>query len=237
MRLAVWCGLLSAPVTQVPFYSVFTVSTGALCVSARVFRNESQEIIFDDFDAVCQLSACMFSSAPCSQGEGMVGSWCGKQCVKSSRSCHVSVGLMQHSDRWVLHRSAPLPCLYAGGVSVCTGLCQLTLICLISTSKSLTSPHANKHIQSSFKPKPLSNTCLISRGPERRCIMHLKKCSAPALQAERSLLPGFYVIALTFSGGRERLPPQHTEVCVSLWAVNRARYCRLGMYTVLLTLP
>lgn len=168
--------------------------------------------------------------------KGKAGSWCGKQCVKSSRSCHVSVGLMQHSDRWVLHRSAPLPCLYAGGVSVCTGLCQLTLICLISTSKSLTSPHANKHIQSSFKPKPLSNTCLISRGPERRCIMHLKKCSAPALQAERSLLPGFYVIALTFSGGRERLPPQHTKVCVSLWAVNRARYCRLGMYTVLLTL-
>lgn len=133
--------------------------------------------------------------------KGKAGSRRRNQRVKSSRSCHAPVGLMQHSAWWVLHRSAPLPCLYAGGVSVCTGLCQLTLICLISTSKSLTSPHANKHIQSSFKPKPLSNTCLISRGPERRFIMHLKKCPAPALQAESSLLPGFYVIALTFSGG------------------------------------
>lgn len=114
----------------------------------------------------------------------------------------------------MLRGSAPLPCLYAGGVSVCTGLCQLTLICLISTSKSLTSPHANKHIQSSFKPKPLSNTRLISRGPARQFIMHLKKCPAPASQAENSLLPGFYVITLTFSGGWEQLPPQQTEVCV-----------------------
>lgn len=172
-----------------------------------------------------------------SRGRLIAGSWRRKQCLKSSRSCHAPFSRMQHSAWRVLHRSVPLPCLYAGGVSVCTGLCQLTLICLISTSKSLTSPHANKHIQSSFKPKPLSNTCLISSGPERRFIMHLKKCPAPALQAESSLLPGFYVIALTFSGGRERLPPQQTEVCVSLWAVNAARYCRLGMYTVLIHCP
>lgn len=28
------------------------------------------------------------------------------------------------------------------------------------------------------------------------------------------MLPGFYVITLTFSSGREQLPPQQTEVCV-----------------------
>lgn len=85
----------------------------------------------------------------------------------------------------------PLPCLYAGGVSVCTGLCQLTLICLISTSKSLTSPHANKHIQSSFKPKPLSNTCLISRGPARQFIMHMKKVPCPRLAGRELIVARF----------------------------------------------
>lgn len=111
------------------------------------------------------------------------GSWHTKQHNwKIAPSCHTLV----------LRGSLPLPCLHAGGVSVCTGLCQLTLICLISTSKSLTSPHANKHIQSSFKPKLLSNTCLISRGLLRQFIMHLKKKGpAPALQGENTLLPDF----------------------------------------------
>lgn len=84
-------------------------------------------------------------------------------CLKKSKSCH-SLGL---------RGNAPRPCLYAGGVSVCTGLCQLTLICLISTSKSLTTPY--KYVRSSFKLKPLSNTCLISRGPVGLFIMHLER--------------------------------------------------------------
>lgn len=152
---------------------------------------------------VCQISLCMLSHATSKKAKSLEknrlklkgGSWHTKQHNwKIAPSCHTLV----------LRGSLPLPCLHAGGVSVCTGLCQLTLICLISTSKSLTSPHANKHIQSSFKPKLLSNTCLISRGLLRQFIMHLKKKGlAPALQGENTLLPGFYVITLTFSLGLE----------------------------------
>lgn len=66
-----------------------------------------------------------------------------------------------------------------------------------------------------------------------------KKCPAPALQAENSLLPGFYVITLTFNSGWEQLPPQQTGVCacVCLWAITVVCCCRLGIYTILLLCP
>lgn len=130
----------------------------------------------------------------------------------------------------------PLPCLYAGGVSVCTGLCQLTLICLISTSKSLTSPHANKHIQSSFKPKPLSNTCLISRGPARQFIMHLKK--VPCLRlAGRELIVARFLCNYSHLQQWLGTTASTADWGVCLWVVSMACYCRSGIYTVLLHCP
>lgn len=97
------------------------------------------------------------------------------------------------------------------GVSVCTDPCRLTLICLISTSKSLSSSHANKHIQPSFKPKA---TCLIS-GPTRRSIMHLNRCLASASQGSAhcylllffSLSPPFMSLLSPLSVAGSKPPP------------------------------
>ena len=71
-----------------------------------------------------------------------------------------------------------------------------------------------------------------------------KNCPAPALRGENSLLPGFYVITLTFSGGWEQLPRQQTEVCVCVcvwellaWLVTADWAYILYSYIALDSLP
>ena len=113
-------------------------------------------------------------------------------------------------------------------------VCQLTLICLISSSKSLTSPHANKHIHPLSNQSHYQTLVWSAEGLRGSSLCIWIKCPAPALQGEKSLLPDFDVIALTFSSDWEQLPPQQTGVC--LWAGCMACYCRLGIYCTF-TLP
>lgn len=126
-----------------------------------------------------------------------------EQWVSGNRSCHLVVWLMECNTAVRKCR-----CSAAFRGSVCSRLSQLTLICLISNSKSLSSAHANKHIQPFFKTKLLSNTCLISWEPMRQFIMHLKEVPWPCLAAQELWVAGLYVITgtLTFSNGWQ-LPP------------------------------
>lgn len=55
--------------------------------------------------------------------------------------------------------------------------------------------------------------------------MHLKKKGpAPALQGENTLLPGFYVITLTFSRAWEHQPQQHTGIYACVCVCVSASY-------------